>query len=106
MGHGAQGAAMSNTELFPLPDEPSAAPARGGNGVLPFQAIVAMIRAREVTAVPAIDPAQIQPASMDLRLGRYAYRVRASFLPGAQSSVADKIRQMDGYPPLDLSEGA
>jgi len=80
--------------------------ARAGTGVLPFQQIVAMIRAREISAVPEIESSQIQPASMDLRLGRYAYRVRASFLPGAHSTVVEKIKQMDGHPPLDLADGA
>ncbi len=78
---------------------------RMGTGVLPYQAIMAMIRAREITAAPEIEPAQIQPASMDLRLGHHAYRVRASFLPGAEASVMDKVKEMGGYP-LDLAEGA
>lgn len=78
---------------------------RMGTGVLPYQAITAMIRAREVTAAPEIEPAQIQPASMDLRLGHHAYRVRASFLPGPDATVMDKVKEMGGYP-LDLAEGA
>jgi len=110
MGRKRNVAQMTNGDpdagLFPLAEEPGAAPFRGGTGVLPSQAILAMIRSRELTAIPEIEPGQIQPASMDLRLGRYAYRVRASFLPGAQSSVMDKVRQMDGYPPLDLADGA
>ena len=78
---------------------------RMGTGVLPYQAIMAMIRAREVAAAPEIEPAQIQPASMDLRLGHHAYRVRASFLPGPDATVMDKVKEMGGYP-LDLAEGA
>ena len=78
---------------------------RTGTGVLPYQAIIAMIRAREITAAPEIEPAQIQPASMDLRLGHHAYRVRASFLPGPDATVMDKVKGMGGYP-LDLAEGA
>jgi dCTP deaminase len=78
---------------------------RVGTGVLPYQAIVAMIRAREIVAAPDIEPAPIQPASMDLRLGHHAYRVRASFLPGPASSVMDKVTEMRGYP-LDLAAGA
>ena len=78
---------------------------RMGTGVLPYQAIMAMIRAREITAAPEIEPAQIQPASMDLRLGHHAYRVRASFLPGPHAAVMDKVKEMGGYP-LDLAEGA
>ena len=48
---------------------------------------------------------QIQPASLDLRLGRVAYRVRASFLPGPQSKVADRIAQLCLHE-IDLTEGA
>src|ERR1700731_1194287 len=36
-------------------------------------------------------PGQIQPASLDLRLGATAYRVRASFLPGPGTTVAERI---------------
>ncbi len=78
---------------------------RTGTGVLPYQAITAMIRAREIVAAPEIEPVQIQPASMDLRLGHHAYRVRASFLPGPGAAVIDKVKEMGGYP-LDLAEGA
>jgi dCTP deaminase len=78
---------------------------RMGTGVLPYQAIMAMIRSREIAAAPEIEPAQIQPASMDLRLGHHAYRVRASFLPGPNAAVMDKVKEMGGYP-LDLAEGA
>ena len=48
---------------------------------------------------------QLQPASIDLRLSERAYRVRASFLPGAASTVGDKI---DAYQmhAVDLSQGA
>ena len=41
-----------------------------------------MIARGEIAADPAIDEAQMQPASIDLRLGTVAYRVPASFLPG------------------------
>ena len=37
---------------------------------------------RASIATAPFDPDQIQPASLDLRLGEVAYRVRASFLPG------------------------
>ncbi len=33
----------------------------------------------------------MQPASLDLRLGPVAFRVRASFLPGPQATVAQRI---------------
>src|SRR6202451_2524409 len=41
-------------------------------------------------AYPFVE-SQIQPASLDLRLGDVAYRVRASFLPGPHATVAERI---------------
>ena len=84
----------------------STAPGKMGTGVLPYQTLGVMVRAKEISAAIDIDPAQMQPASLDLRLGRYAYQVRASFLPGPAAEVMDKVRQMDGEPPLDLANGA
>src|SRR5205807_1002559 len=49
-----------------------------------------------------IAPGQIQPASIDLRLGPKAYLIPASFLPGRYSSVLDKLRRID-HDVLDLS---
>src|SRR5262245_10424797 len=37
---------------------------------------------------------QSQPASLDLRLGKIAYRVRASFLPGPRTTVAERIAEL------------
>jgi len=65
-----------------------------------------MVRARTINSTVAIEPDQIQPASLDLRLGRYAYRVRASFLPGAGVSVMDRVKELDGLPGVDLTDGA
>ena len=48
-----------------------------------------------VIKAPVFAPDQIQPASLDLRLGAVAYRVRASFLPGSGFCVAVRCqRQM------------
>lgn len=74
-------------------------------GVLPFQQINAMIREQEIWSTHEIRPDQVQPASLDLRLGTTAYRVRASFLPGANATVMEKIAQLDAYP-IDISNGA
>jgi dCTP deaminase len=74
-------------------------------GILPYQTLRELARAGLIKAAPEdIAPDQFQPASLDLRLGRQAYRVRASFLPGRGASVMDKVRQFDGYP-IDLSAG-
>jgi dCTP deaminase len=60
-------------------------------GVLPYQSLQTMIREKEIWATEEINPAQLQPASMDLRLGPVAYRVRASFLPGPNASVLERV---------------
>lgn len=48
---------------------------------------------------------QIQPASIDLRLGGRAYRVRSSFLPGKNRTVADCLDQLAMHS-VDLADGA
>lgn len=92
--------------LFPRPSAEGGDNPHPGTGILPYQTIAAMVRSRGITAVPDIANDQVQPASLDLRLGRYAYRVRASFLPGQDATVMTKIEQMDGLPPLDLQSAA
>ena len=74
-------------------------------GILPFQAINNMLREHEIWSKTEILADQVQPASIDLRLGPTAYRVRASFLPGPESTVLDKMEQLDAYP-VDISAGA
>ena len=51
-------------------------------GVLSDRQIGEMIDNGHISSEPAIEVGQIQPASLDLRLGEKAYRLRASFLPG------------------------
>ena len=75
-------------------------------GVLPYQRLEVMVRTRAINSILDIEPDQIQPASLDLRLGRYAYRVRASFLPGQRATVMERVRELDGEPPIDLEGGA
>ena len=79
-------------------------------GVLPSQAIVDMTRTGEITTVlESYEPDQIQPASIDLRLGEFAYPVDTSFLPGRDQKVLDKMKQLDAdYErfKIDLRHGA
>ena len=74
-------------------------------GVLASQQITHLIESGALSADPAIEPAQIQPASLDLRLGTVAHRVRASFLPGRGRSVADRLSEFSMHA-IDLSGGA
>lgn len=75
------------------------------NGILPERVIQAMFAAGEISADAPPVTGQIQPASLDLRLGKEAYRVRASFLPGPDIQVAARLEQMKLHT-VDLSEGA
>jgi dCTP deaminase len=74
-------------------------------GVLPAQALRVMIAAGTLNGSPAILPDQIQPASLDLRLGTVAYRVRASFLAGNGAKVADRLAEFEMHR-VDLTHGA
>ncbi len=74
-------------------------------GVLPDRTIAAMIASGQITATTAIPEGQIQPASLDLRLGSKAYRVRASFLTGTGQSVADRLPQFTMHE-MDVTNGA
>ncbi|HEX6143299.1 MAG TPA: 2'-deoxycytidine 5'-triphosphate deaminase [Geminicoccaceae bacterium] len=73
--------------------EPDPAGAAGHpTGVLPIQRLRALVeQSREIRAVEPIRDEQFQPASLDLRLGRRAWRVRASFLPGQRARVRERI---------------
>ena len=94
---------MSDTASSTLFPDQSKSGSR--QGVLPFQQINAMIREQEIWSSHEIRPDQVQPASLDLRLGTTAYRVRASFLPGTNATVMEKIAQLDAYP-IDITNGA
>ena len=74
-------------------------------GVLASQQISALIADGRLSAQPAILPEQVQPASLDLRLGTVAYRVRASFLAGQSRTVADRLDEFEMHR-IDLSQGA
>ena len=92
--------------LFPdMAEEEAAAEPLHSTGILPSQEIRKLIRNHEIVAAQEVSEEQIQPASIDLRLGSAAYRVRASFLPGAQSKVSDKIDAL-GMHEVDLGPGA
>jgi dCTP deaminase len=73
-------------------------------GVLPDHALQTMIAAGQIIC-DAPDADQVQPASLDLRLGDVAYRVRASFLAGHGRRVADRIAEFEMHR-MDLTEGA
>src|SRR5271170_5459495 len=96
-------------------DSPVSTASTTGAGILPYQAIKEMLNSGEIRTTKeterliGIDEDQIQPASIDLRLGYFAYPVDASFLPGPDMTVLEKMRQLDEdaeYFKIDLRNGA
>jgi dCTP deaminase len=79
---------LDGPELAPEETQPRT------TGILPSQEIRNLIDHGSIQASPAINPEHIQPASLDLRLGDMAHRVRASFLPGPNATVADRIKDL------------
>ena len=76
------------------------------SGLLPRQRLRALIHHRGlVQASPGIDESQFQPASLDLRLGGKAYRVRASFLPGRSKTVEQQLDELK-YDEINIENGA
>lgn len=74
-------------------------------GILPSQELERLIKVtKEVFGVEAIQDTQIQPASLDLRLGPVAHRVRASFLPGRNSTVKERLEDLVMHT-MDIREG-
>ncbi len=76
-----------------------------GNGVLADFQIHDLVDRRTIHSEDPIAQGQIQPASLDLRLGRHAYRVRASFLAGSGRPVRDRLNQYEMHR-IDLTDGA
>ncbi|MDO5756871.1 MAG: 2'-deoxycytidine 5'-triphosphate deaminase [Rhodobacterales bacterium] len=74
-------------------------------GVLSSQQIDGMVLSGAIAADTPITQAQIQPASLDLRLGDIAYRVRASFLAGQGRSVTERLHAFEMHR-IDLTAGA
>jgi dCTP deaminase len=74
-------------------------------GVIPSQLIEKMISANQILINKPLQDDQVQPASLDLRLGKVAYRVRASFLTGDKATVASRLAEFQMHE-IDLSQGA
>ncbi|MCB1414254.1 MAG: 2'-deoxycytidine 5'-triphosphate deaminase [Xanthobacteraceae bacterium] len=75
------------------------------NGILSDRMIAAMTDSGLILPAYPFVESQIQPASLDLRLGDVAYRVRASFLPGPGATVAERIDELKLHE-ISLSDGA
>jgi dCTP deaminase len=98
--------AVMTVGSFPLfadagPDSQMVAPLFGANdfgnqfGLLSREKIELMLRRKMIQAEIGVEEDQLQPASLDLRLGSHAYRVRASFLPGRGHKVIDRLQALE-----------
>jgi dCTP deaminase len=74
-------------------------------GIFPARLIEALERRHAIIPASPFDADQVQPASLDLRLGSTAYRVRASFLPGPEHDVRERVEALALHE-LDLTHGA
>jgi dCTP deaminase len=75
------------------------------DGILPSQDIRILGHSGVIIADRAFADGQVQPASLDLRLGKRVWRVRASFLPGRGKSVAERLERIALHE-IDLTHGA
>jgi dCTP deaminase len=75
-------------------------------GLFGRQKIKAMIGRKLIRAETEIEPSQLQPASLDLRLSKEAYRVRSSFLPGRESTVRERLKSLNAEPVSLAGKGA
>ena len=83
----------------------AASAAKPGSGVLPAQALRALTASGVIGLSEPLAARQLQPASLDLRLGAVAHRVRASFLPGPGTTVNSKLESLRLHT-FDLTRGA
>lgn len=74
-------------------------------GILPARAIARYCEEGLIRLARPADADQIQPASLDLRLGPWAYRVRASFLPGPRATVEQRVKELALHR-MPLTDGA
>ena len=63
-------------------------------GILPSQKIRELIENGRLSTPAPIEDGQIQPSSLDLRLGPVGYRMQASFLPGPNATVESRIKDL------------
>src|SRR5947199_938594 len=77
----------------------------GPRGILPAHVLEDYCAKGLIRAARPLDVDQVQPASLDLRLGEWAWRVRASFLPGPKATVAQRLETLALHK-VPLGDGA
>ncbi|MFT4979058.1 MAG: dCTP deaminase [Myxococcota bacterium] len=82
-----------------------------GDGILVSQTLRAMIADGQIQSLLPVRAGQIQPSSLDLRLGARIWQLQCSFLPGAQGierklgRLATTSHHLDAREPLVLHRG-
>src|SRR4051812_8926729 len=104
--------ALAARKLVMPPDEdlagerrPRSGQLQGKAALLPRQEIRKLVHRHVLRATQEVEESQYQPASLDLRLGSKAYRVRASFLPGRQKTVEEQLDELQ-FDVVNLEDGA
>ncbi|MBC8284185.1 MAG: 2'-deoxycytidine 5'-triphosphate deaminase [Nitrospinae bacterium] len=76
---------------------------KGKSGYLPCQFIEMTLKEGMISSKTPIEASQIQPVSLDLRLGQKAYRIQCSFLP-ENDPVETRLKEVTLYD-FDISNG-
>jgi dCTP deaminase len=103
--------ATPTPDSLPLSRDPAERDAGDRDFGAPFglcdrRKIKAMAGRKLVVAAKPIEESQFQPASLDLRLSKEAYRVRASFLPGRSRTVKEHLHTLNPEPISLAGDGA
>jgi dCTP deaminase len=85
---------VKDSEVDLFGELPGAASGERTTGILPSQSIRELIAKGRIVGNRSITEEQIQPASLDLRLGDIAHRVQASFLPGPGGKVEARVKEL------------
>lgn len=96
---------MPQASKIAEPEAVSPGGAAAAGGILPVQAIRKLVDVGALKSEAEWDAGQLQPASVDLRLGPRAYRVRASFLPAPGGRVAERLEDLKLHA-VDIENGA
>ncbi|MDX1410712.1 MAG: 2'-deoxycytidine 5'-triphosphate deaminase, partial [Nitrospirales bacterium] len=87
-------------------------PKTGKTGILPYQDLKKLAETGAIVADPPVEARQLQPASIDLRLGKKAYRLLSSFLPESPDTFGNQLNWVDAFQSdlvmydMDISKGA
>ena len=76
---------------------------KGKSGYLPCQHIEMALKEEIICSKIPIESSQIQPVSLDLRLGQKAYRIQCSFLP-ENEPVETRLKEITLYE-FDIYKG-